>query len=79
MILMIIYLLGLIASGWCIYDIFREFQDIALKEKLAISLPVLLFSWTGFFVYIYIIRVLVFRQVRRANRGQASSKKNPRR
>ena len=48
---MIIYLIGLIASVWCVLDVFKK--DIAPKYKIGVSLLILVTSWVGLIIYIF--------------------------
>lgn len=51
----ILYILGIIASVWCVLDIFSSSKLDALM-KLLLSVAVLCFSWIGFAVYYFLVR-----------------------
>lgn len=48
---MILYLIGLICSIWCVLDIFKK--NIQLPGKLIVSLVVLATSWVGLALYYF--------------------------
>lgn len=52
---MLLYILGLIASVWCVLDIFKH-NKLDTLMKILISVAVLAFSWIGLAVYYFIIR-----------------------
>ncbi|MBR5820750.1 MAG: hypothetical protein IKY68_05815 [Alistipes sp.] len=48
---MLIWLIGLICSIWCILDIWKK--DITLVGKVIVAVIVLLTSWIGLAVYYF--------------------------
>ena len=48
---MILYLIGLICSVWCVLDIFKK--NIQLPGKLIVSILVLATSWVGLALYYF--------------------------
>ena len=54
---MILYLIGLICSIWCVLDIFKK--NIQLPGKLIVSLVVLATSWVGLVLYYFWARTKV--------------------
>ncbi len=54
---MILYLIGLICSIWCVLDIFKK--NIQLPGKLIVSLVVLATSWVGLALYYFWARTKV--------------------
>lgn len=51
----IIYILGLVACIWCIYDLFTT-KHIDVLWKIAISIVLLGCSWIGLAVYYFLLR-----------------------
>ena len=54
---MILYLIGLICSVWCVLDIFKK--NIQLPGKLIVSILVLATSWIGLALYYFWARYKV--------------------
>lgn len=54
MIGLIIWLIGLILTIWCVVDIFR--RNIPMWGKLLVSVIVLITSWIGLLVYYFYAR-----------------------
>lgn len=54
---MILYLIGLICSIWCVLDIFKK--NIQLPGKLIVSILVLATSWVGLALYYFWARTKV--------------------
>lgn len=50
----IIYILGIIATIWCILDIFKK--NIDLMWKIILCVAVVATSWIGFAAYYFFIR-----------------------
>jgi len=48
---MLIWLIGLICSIWCVLDILKK--DITLVGKIVVAVIVLLTSWIGLAVYYF--------------------------
>ena len=48
---MLIWLIGLICSIWCVLDILKK--DISLVAKVIVAVIVLLTSWIGLAVYYF--------------------------
>ncbi|MBR5465702.1 MAG: hypothetical protein IKU77_07945 [Alistipes sp.] len=48
---MLIWLIGLICSIWCVLDIWKK--DITLVGKVIVAVIVLLTSWIGLAVYFF--------------------------
>ena len=48
---MLIWLIGLICSVWCVLDILKK--DISLVAKVIVAVIVLLTSWIGLAVYYF--------------------------
>ncbi len=48
---MLIWLIGLICSIWCLLDILKK--DITLVGKIVVAVIVLLTSWIGLAVYYF--------------------------
>lgn len=55
MISFILYILGIVASIWCVLDIFKK-SKIDTVLKIVLSVAVIAFSWVGFAVYYFIVR-----------------------
>ena len=51
---MLLYLIGLVCTIWCVLDICKK--NIQTSGKLITALVVLLTSWIGFFVYLLYAR-----------------------
>lgn len=54
---MLIWLIGLICSIWCVLDILKK--DITLVGKIVVAVIVLLTSWIGLAVYYFWARVII--------------------
>lgn len=50
----VIYILGIIATIWCILDIFKK--DLDLLWKIILCVAVVCTSWIGFAAYYFYIR-----------------------
>ena len=48
---MLIWLIGLICSIWCVLDILKK--DVTLVGKIVVAVIVLLTSWIGLAVYYF--------------------------
>ena len=55
MLATIVYIVGLVASVWCVLDIFKH-NKLNLLWKIVLSIAVLAFSWIGLVVYYLFIR-----------------------
>ena len=55
MLATIVYIVGLIASIWCVIDIFKK-PKLNILWKLVLCIAVLALSWIGLIVYYFIIR-----------------------
>ena len=55
MLATIVYIVGLVASVWCVLDIFKH-NKLNLLWKIVLSIAVLAFSWIGLVVYYFFIR-----------------------
>jgi hypothetical protein len=51
---MLLYLIGLVCTIWCILDIWKK--NIKTSGKLITALVVFLTSWIGFLVYVLFAR-----------------------
>lgn len=51
----ILYILGIVASVWCVIDIFKH-NKLSTLYKVLLSIAVLAFSWIGLAVYYFLIR-----------------------
>jgi hypothetical protein len=51
---MLLYLIGLVCTIWCILDIWKK--NIKTSGKLITALVVFLTSWLGFLVYVLFAR-----------------------
>lgn len=55
MISTILYIAGIVASVWCVLDIFKH-DKLEPLFKVLLAIAVLAFSWVGFAVYYFLIR-----------------------
>ena len=55
MIAKIVYIVGLIAAIWCVFDIFKK-PKLSILWKIVLAIAVLAFSWIGLLVYYFLIR-----------------------
>lgn len=55
MISTILYIAGIVASVWCVLDIFKH-DKLEPLYKVLLAIAVLAFSWVGFLVYYFLIR-----------------------
>ncbi|MCR5840847.1 MAG: hypothetical protein K6G86_02085 [Bacteroidales bacterium] len=55
MLTTLIYILGIVASVWCVLDIFKH-NKLEPLYKVLLSIAVLAFSWVGLAVYYFLIR-----------------------
>lgn len=55
MLATIVYVVGLIASIWCVLDIFKK-PNLGLLWKIVLAIAVLAFSWIGLVVYYFFLR-----------------------
>ncbi len=51
----IVYILGIVASVWCVLDIFKH-DKLEPLYKVLLSIAVLAFSWVGLLVYYFLVR-----------------------
>ncbi len=51
----IVYIVGLIASIWCVLDIIKK-PKLSILWKIVLSIAVLSFSWIGLVVYYFLVR-----------------------
>ena len=52
---MILYLIGLFCTLWCVYDLFTT-KTIDVLWKIVIAAALLCCSWVGLAVYYFILR-----------------------
>ena len=52
----VIYLLGLAACIWCLYDLFTTKKETTLPIKILVAVVILAFSWIGLAVYYFVLR-----------------------
>ena len=55
MLTTLIYILGIVASVWCVLGIFKH-NKLEPLYKVLLSIAVLAFSWVGLAVYYFLIR-----------------------
>ena len=55
MLATIVYIVGLIASIWCVIDIFKK-PKLGLLWKIVLAIAVLALSWIGLVVYYFVLR-----------------------
>jgi len=55
MLATILYIVGIVASIWCVIDIFKK-PKLDLLWKIVLTIAVLATSWIGLLVYYLLIR-----------------------
>lgn len=63
MLFLIIYLIGLVPAVNAALDVSRQ-TAIGFWRKAGISVPVVLFSWIGYFAYKFVIRYFIVNKGR---------------
>lgn len=52
----ILYVVGLVACIWCLYDLFTTKKETTVLVKILVAILILCTSWIGLAVYYFFLR-----------------------